>query len=153
MTRLAPQLATNQLLWLFISVLAMIATLIAVPSLERLKKYTFTIGVAGIALLLLPMIIGVERGGSKLWLSLGPFSFQPGELAKILIVVFLASYFAENREALSASTRKIGPLAIPRLRMLTPVFVMWALSLLVVVFERDLGSALLFFTILWSCSM
>ena len=146
-TRLAPQLATNQLLWLFISVLAMIATLIAVPSLERLKKYTFTIGVAGIALLLLPMIIGVERGGSKLWLSLGPFSFQPGELAKILIVVFLASYFAENREALSASTRKIGPLAIPRLRMLTPVFVMWALSLLVVVFERDLGSALLFFTI------
>lgn len=146
-TRLAPQLATNQLLWLFISVLAMIATLIAVPSLERLKKYTFTIGVFGIALLLLPMIIGVERGGSKLWLALGPFSFQPGELAKILIVVFLASYFAENREALSASTRKIGPLAIPRLRMLTPVFVMWALSLLVVVFERDLGSALLFFTI------
>ncbi|MDY2788098.1 MAG: FtsW/RodA/SpoVE family cell cycle protein [Atopobium sp.] len=146
-TRLAPHLATNQLIWLFVSIAAMIAVLIAVPSLEGLSKYKFTIGIVGVALLLLPMLIGTEKGGSKLWLSLGPFSFQPGEIAKILVVLFLASYFADNRELLSASTKHIGPLAIPRLRMLAPVFIMWGISLLVVIFERDLGSALLFFTI------
>ena len=92
-------------------------------------------------LLLLPMLIGTERGGSKLWLSLGPFSFQPGEIAKILIVLFLAAYLAENRELLSASTRHVGPFSIPRPRMLAPLLVMWGISLLVVIFEKDLGNA------------
>lgn len=145
-TRLAPSLAFNQLLWLFLSVAAMVATLVAVPSLDELAQYKFTMGIAGVALLLLPMVVGVEHGGSKLWLSIGPFSFQPGEIAKILIVLFLASYLAENREMLSASSLRFGPLVIPRPHMLVPVFVMWGLSLLVVVFERDLGSALLFFS-------
>ena len=145
-TRLAPSLADGQVIWLFISVAAMIAVLVVVPSIESLAQYKYTIGIIGIVLLLLPMLIGTERGGSKLWLTLGPFSFQPGELAKILIVVFLAAYLAENRELLSASTRHIGPLSLPRPRMLAPMLVMWGISLLVVVFERDLGSALLFFT-------
>lgn len=145
-TRLAPSLADGQVIWLFISVAAMVAALIMVPSVESLAQYKYTIGIVGIALLLLPMLIGTERGGSKLWLALGPFSFQPGELAKILIVVFLAAYLAENRELLSASTRHIGPLSLPRPRMLAPMLIMWGISLLVVVFERDLGSALLFFT-------
>ena len=145
-TRLASNLANSQIAWLFLSVAAMIATLIAVPSIERLAEYKFTIGLAGIVLLLLPMLIGTERGGSKLWLSLGPFSFQPGEIAKILIVLFLAAYLAENRELLSASTRHIGPFSIPRPRMLAPLLVMWGISLLVVIFEKDLGSALLFFS-------
>ena len=145
-TRLAPSLADGQVIWLFISVAAMVVALIMVPSVESLAQYKYTIGIVGIALLLLPMLIGTERGGSKLWLALGPFSFQPGELAKILIVVFLAAYLAENRELLSASTRHIGPLSLPRPRMLAPMLIMWGISLLVVVFERDLGSALLFFT-------
>ena len=124
----------------------MIATLVLVPNIDELAEYKFTIGIAGIALLLLPMLIGTARGGSKLWLVIGPFSFQPGELAKILIVLFLAAYLAENRELLSASTRTIGPLALPKPRMLAPLLIMWGISLLVVVFETDLGSALLFFS-------
>ncbi|MEE1273270.1 MAG: FtsW/RodA/SpoVE family cell cycle protein, partial [Olegusella sp.] len=145
-TRLAPDLATGQVMWLFLSVAAMVATLVLVPNLDDLAQYKFTIGIAGVALLLLPMLIGKEISGSKLWIQFGPFSFQPGELAKILITLFLAAYFAENREMLSASSLKVGPLSLPRPRMLAPMLVMWGLSLLVVVFERDLGSALLFFT-------
>lgn len=146
-TRLAPNLAMNQVIWLFLSMAAMVATLFLVRNLDSLADYKYTIGAIGIALILLPMVFGTEQGGSKLWLQLGPFSFQPGELAKIAIVLFLASYLAENRELLSASSRKVGPLTVPRARMLAPVFVMWGLSLLIVVFERDLGSALLFFTV------
>ena len=145
-TRLKPELAVNQVLWLFISVAAMVATLVVVRNLDKLASYQYTMGIAGIVLLLIPMFFGTEHGGSKLWISIGPFSFQPGEIAKILIVLFMASYLSENREMLSASTRSIGPLALPQPRMLLPVVIMWGISLLVVVFERDLGSALLFFT-------
>ena len=145
-TRLAPDLAVNQVIWLFLSVGALIATLVFVPSLDDLADYKYTLGAAGVFLLLLPMVFGVDIGGSKLWLRLGPFTFQPGELAKICITLFLASYLAENREMLSASMRQVGPIALPRPRMLFPMLVMWGLSLLVVIFERDLGSALLFFT-------
>ena len=145
-TRLAPDRAMSQVVWLFVSVAAMVATLFFVPSLDELAEYKYTLGAAGVVLLLIPMIFGVEIYGSKLWLQIGPFSFQPGELAKICITLFLAAYLAENREMLSASMRHVGPFALPRLHMLLPMFVMWGLSLLVVVFERDLGSALLFFT-------
>ncbi|MBP3893656.1 MAG: FtsW/RodA/SpoVE family cell cycle protein [Atopobiaceae bacterium] len=145
-TRLAPDLAVNQVIWLFVSVAAMVATLVLVPSLDELAEYKFTLGAAGVVLLLLPMVFGTELGGSKLWIRMGSFSFQPGELAKICIILFLAAYLAENREMLSASTRQIGPIALPHPQMLFPMFVMWGLSLLVVIFERDLGSALLFFT-------
>ncbi len=145
-TRLAPSLAVNQVVWLFVSVAAMVATLAFVPSLDELADYKFTLGIAGVVLLLLPMLFGTEIGGSKLWLRIWRFTFQPGELAKICITLFLAAYLAENREMLSASMRHIGPLALPHPRMLFPMMVMWGLSLLVVVFERDLGSALLFFT-------
>ncbi len=145
-TRLAPALAVNQVIWLFVSVAAMVATLAFVPSLDELADYKYTLGAAGVVLLLLPMLFGTEIGGSKLWLSIAGHTFQPGELAKICITLFLAAYLAENREMLSASMRQVGPLALPRPRMLFPMFVMWGLSLLVVVFERDLGSALLFFT-------
>lgn len=145
-TRLAPELAMSQVMWLFISVAAMVAVLFFVPNLDNLARYKYTIGIVGVVLLLLPMLIGTEISGSKLWITFGGFSFQPGELAKILIVLFLAAYLAENRELLSASSRHLGPFTIPRIHMLFPMLVMWGVSLLVVVFERDLGSALLFFT-------
>lgn len=146
--RLRPDLAVNQVMWLFLSIAAMVVTLVLVRNLDDLSEYKYTLGIAGIVLLVLPMIIGTEQGGSKLWLTFGPFSFQPGEIAKVLIILFLASYLSENRELLSASTRSIGPIALPAPRMLTPVLAMWGISLLVVIFERDLGSAVLFFTFL-----
>ncbi len=147
-TRLRPDLAVNQVIWLFLSIGAMVATLVIVRNLDDFASYKYTLGIVGIVLLVLPMIIGTEQGGSKLWLTFGPFSFQPGEIAKVLIILFLAAYLSENRELLSASTRSIGPIALPKPRMLTPVLAMWGVSLLVVIFERDLGSAVLFFTFL-----
>jgi peptidoglycan glycosyltransferase len=146
-TRLDPDSAIRQVIWLFLSIAVMIAVLGLVRNLDALADYKYTIGVIGVALVLLPMLVGVEQGGSKLWLSIFGFSFQPGELAKVAIVLFLASYLADHRELLSVSQHKVGPFSLPRLRMLLPVFVMWGLSLAIVVFERDLGSAVLFFTI------
>ena len=145
LTRLAPDAAVNQVVWLFLSVAAMVAVLAVVRDLDSLADYKYTLGVAGVVLLILPMILGTEQNGSKLWIYIGGFSFQPGEFAKILITLFLAFYLATNREALSASMRSFGPFRLPRLRMLLPLLVMWGISLLVVVFETDLGSALLFF--------
>ena len=146
-TRLAPEDAMGQVVWLFVSVAAMVATLILIPNLDRLADYKFTLGLTGVGLLLMPAIFGTEIYGSKLWIRIGGFSFQPGEIAKILIVLFLAAYLSENRELLSASSHKVGPFTLPRLRMLTPMLVMWGMCLVVVVFERDLGSAVLFFTL------
>ena len=146
-TRLAPEDAVGQVVWLFVSVAAMVATLILIPNLDRLADYKFTLGLTGVALLLMPAIFGTEIYGSKLWIRIGGFSFQPGEIAKILIVLFLAAYLSENRELLSASSHKVGPFTLPRLRMLTPMLFMWGMCMVVVVFERDLGSAVLFFTL------
>ena len=142
--RLAPELASRQILWLFISVAAMLLTMLLVPSIPKLGKYKYTLMLLGIILLLLPVFIGTEINGSKLWLTFGGFSFQPGELAKVFIVLFLAGYLADNREMLSVGGRRVGNFTIPDLRTLAPLLVMWAISLVIVIFERDLGSALLF---------
>ena len=148
-TRLAPQSATHQVVWLFLGIAAMVVTLAVVRDLEKLARYKYTFGIVGIALLLLPIFVGFESGGSKLWVSVGGVSFQPGELAKVLVVIFLASYLSANRELLAIANRRVPliGLRVPRLRMLLPLLVMWAISLLIVVYERDLGSALLFFVI------
>lgn len=144
-TRLKPDLAPSQLTWIGVGVVAMVATLAVVPSLERLARYKYTIMLAGIVLLLLPAFIGTEVNGAKLWLRLGPFSFQPAEIAKILIVLFLAAYLAEFREVLSVSTTRVAGIWLPPARQLGPLLAMWAVSLLVLVMEKDLGSSLLFF--------
>lgn len=147
-TRLAPDLAAKQVVWLFISVAAMVAVLVAVRNLDKLAHYKYTLGTLGIVLLVLPIFIGFEQSGAKLWINVfGLFSFQPGELAKVLVIVFLASFLSENRELLSISVRKVLGVKIPRPRMLLPLLAMWLISLVIVVWERDLGSALLFFSI------
>ena len=145
LTRLKPELAVSQVVWLFVSVAAMVAVLVFARDFEKLAQYKYTLGIVGVALLLLPALVGREISGSKLWVYIGGFGFQPGEFAKILIVLFLAFYLASNREALSISMQQVGPFKVPRLRMLLPLLIMWGISLLLVVFERDLGSALLFF--------
>ncbi len=146
-TRLDRELAASQVTWLFVGVAALVITLVAVPSLERLARYKYTIMLAGIVLLVMPALIGREINGAKLWIRFGGFSFQPGELAKIAIILFLAAYLSENREMLSVSTRRILGLKLPEPRTLGPLLLMWAASLFVLVFERDLGSSLLLFGI------
>jgi len=143
-TRLDADLAASQVLWLFAGVAALVGTLAAVPSLDVLARYKYTIMLLGIGLLVLPAFIGTEVNGAKLWIRVGGMSFQPGEIAKICIVLFLAAYLAENREALSFATRR-GGVWLPPLRQLGPLLLMWLASLFVLVFERDLGSSLLLF--------
>lgn len=146
-TRLAPDLAMKQVGWLFLGVVFMVLVLAFVKNLDRLGSYKYTIMIAGILLLMSPMlpVIGNEIYGSRIWLSIGGFSIQPGELAKICIVIFLAAYLAQNREMLSVFNHKLGPFRVPDMRALVPVIIMWAVALLVIVFEKDLGSALVLF--------
>jgi len=144
-TRLDSDLGAQQLVWLLVGVAALVGTLVAVPSLERIARYKYTVMLVGLTLLVLPTLIGVEVNGAKLWLRFAGLSFQPGEVAKVLVVLFLAAYLAENREVLSVSTRKILGMGVPALRHLGPLVFMWAISLFVLVTQKDLGSSLLFF--------
>lgn len=146
-TRLQPDASLGQVIFLFLGVALMVGTLAVVKNLEVIKRYKYVLGIAGIVLLVLPMFIGTEIYGSKLWIKIGGFQFQPGEFAKVLIVLFLAGYLAESRELLSISNRTVLGIKFPRLRLLYPLFIVWGVCLLVVAFERDLGSALLFYTI------
>ena len=144
-TRLDPKLAAQQVVWVFIGVAVLVGTLALVPSLERLARYKYTIMLGGLVLLVAPMIFGREVNGARLWLRFGPVSFQPSELAKILIIVALAAYLADNRDVLSVSVRKFMGIGLPAMRHLGPVIVMWAVSLAILVLMKDLGSSLLFF--------
>lgn len=147
--RLAPESAGGQIVWLFAGIALMVATIILVPSVERLGRYKYTCLLFGLILLLLPImpVIGREYNGSRIWLSLFDHSFQPGEIAKILIVLFLAAYLADNRELLSVMRRSRSGLKYPDFRALIPLLAMWIVAMLIVILERDLGSALLFFGI------
>ena len=148
-TRLVPDLAARQVIWLFAGIACMIATLVVVRNLDKLAQYKYSFMAVGIVLLLSPMLpgIGMEVLGSRIWLQVGPFSFQPGEVAKVCIVIFLASYLAQNREMLSVFTVRVGRFHLPDLATLMPLLVMFAISFLIVVLEKDLGSALVCFVL------
>ena len=148
-TLLAPDSAVNQVIWLFVGVAAMVVVLAVVRNLDRIANYKYTFMLIGFILLLSPLIPGIGWGGedtgSQIWLRIGGFSFQPGEIAKIVIVMFLAGYLAQNREMLSVFTSRVGPFNLPDIRTLLPLLLMWGVAMLIVVFEKDLGSALVFF--------
>ncbi len=146
-TRIDASMAAQQLVWLAVGVGTFILVLVFVKSIDKLAEYKYLMAVIGFALLLSPMLpgIGTENYGSRIWLSIGSFSFQPGEIAKIAIVLFLAGYLASNREMLSVFTWRIGPVELPDIRTLLPLLFMWAIAIVIVVFEKDLGSALVFF--------
>lgn len=143
--RLRPELAFVQVLWALIGTLALVTVLFLFKNYNELENYKYILALLGLALLLSPIFFGREIGGSKLWLNFGTFSFQPSEIAKILLVIFLASYLKEKRELLSTATHKLLGVWVPDFKYFGPLLVMWAISLLVLIFEKDLGSSLLFF--------
>jgi cell division protein FtsW (lipid II flippase) len=122
---------------------------------RQLDRYTYTIGLAGLLLLLLPVVpgIGFQVNGARLWAKVGPITFQPAEFGRILVVIFLASYLSAKRELLEAG---VGRLGLPRVKDLGPLLLAWGASLAVLFLERDLGASLLFFGIfvvmLWVAS-
>lgn len=146
-TRLAPELAFNQVIWLFLGVACMVLVLALARNLDRTPNYKYTLMIVGFLLLLSPLVpgLGQEINGSRIWLHVAGFSFQPGEIAKIVIVLFLAGYLASNREMLSVFTWRVGPFNLPDIRTLLPLLLMWVVALLIVIFQKDLGSALVFF--------
>jgi cell division protein FtsW (lipid II flippase) len=140
-------LAPQQTIWTLIGIALFCATLIAVRDHRVLDRYRYLIGIGGIVALLLPLLpfIGVEINGARIWLRLGGFSIQPGEFAKVALAIFFASYLADKRMLLSAATSRLGPFMVPPARAFGPVLLVWAASLSVLVFQRDLGLSLLLF--------
>ena len=147
--RLDEDLAGLQATWTLLGVGAFIATLLVVPRTRWLEQYRYTLMLVGIGLLVLPLvpIVGQEINGARIWVSLGPINFQPGEFAKIAFAIFFAAYLVEKRELLAMSSRRFLGMAFPEARHLGPILVAWSASLLVMVAEKDLGSSLLFFTL------
>ena len=134
-----------QLVWLVLAI-AMATTIgIVVRSDSWLRRYKYTWAAAGVGLLLLTFVLGTEVNGQRLTLQLGPFSGQPTELLKVILVVFLAGYLSENRALLVEQDTRLGPFRFPPLPYLAPMVAMWAIALIIVVIQRDLGAALLFF--------
>jgi cell division protein FtsW (lipid II flippase) len=140
-------LADVQLVWLVLSVGLATTLAIVVRSDRWLRLYKYTWAAAGVALLLLTFVLGTEINGQRLTLSIGPFSGQPSELLKVILVVFLAGYLSENRPLLVEESTRVGPIALPPVPYLAPMVAMWAIALGIVVVQRDLGAALLFFAV------
>lgn len=142
-------LAALQSVWAMVGIAAFVATLVLVRRVRDLEAYRWTIGFLGIGLLMLPLVPGVGREyfGARIWVSIGPINFQPGEFAKILLAIFFASYLVEKRELLAVSSRRLGPIPLPDLKHLGPVVLAWGASLVVMISQKDLGSSLLFFTL------
>ena len=144
---LADQLAPKQLMWTALGVVVAVAVLFLVREHRLLARFTYLSMAAGLVLLLLPLlpVLGTTINGAKIWIRVGSMSFQPGEIAKICLAVFFAGYLVTARDALSLVGPKVLGLRLPRPRDLGPILLAWAASLGVLVFERDLGSSLLFF--------
>ncbi len=136
-----------QLLWLLISLTVAALLALLIRSDRWLRAYKYTWAAAGIALLALTFVFGTDVNGARLTLSIGPINGQPSELLKVILVVFLAAYLSENRPLLATESMRLGPLRLPPIPYLAPMVAMWAIALGVVVVQRDLGAALLFFAV------
>jgi cell division protein FtsW (lipid II flippase) len=147
--RLDPdELGPAQVTWTFVGLAFFVLTLIVVRDYKALARYKYLLGFLGVGLLLLPMTpIGATINGARLWVRLGSMSFQPGELAKICLVIFFAAYLAERKELLAIASKRVAGIHVPDLKHFGPLLLMWGMSLAVMFYEKDLGSSLLFFSI------
>jgi cell division protein FtsW (lipid II flippase) len=139
---------TLQVMWSAIGVAAFIAVLIVIREPRILQRYTYTLGAVGLVLLAIPALLPKslsEINGAKVWITVGGFSVQPGEFAKLALAVFFAGYLVAKRDVLSLAGRRVLGIDLPRGRDLGPVLVAWGASLLILVFETDIGTSALFF--------
>jgi cell division protein FtsW (lipid II flippase) len=142
-------LGFRQLLWTLVSIVVAAVALAIVRDHRVLSRYAYTLGFVGLVLMMIPAVLPSSLSsinGAKLWIKFGGFfQIQPGEFAKLLLLSFFAYYLVRKREVLSLASRRFLGIDFPRGRDLGPVLVVWALSLLVLIFEKDLGTALLYF--------
>ncbi|MFF5405335.1 FtsW/RodA/SpoVE family cell cycle protein [Streptomyces misionensis] len=139
--------ATNQLMYTAMGIALFVAVLYFLKDHRTFQRYTYISMVAALLLLLLPLVpgLGLNVYGAKIWISVGGFTIQPGEFAKIVLAIFFAGYLMVKRDALALASRRFMGLYLPRGRDLGPILVVWAMSILILVFETDLGTSLLFF--------
>jgi len=147
--RLDPKLAGLQALWTAFGVVAFVATLAFVRRARDIERLRYTFALLGLGLLLVPLLPGIGRNinGARLWVRLGTITFQPGELAKIALCIFFASYLVEKQPLLTMGSRKVAGVWVPNVRHFGPIVLAWLFSLVVMFWERDLGSSLLFFAL------
>ena len=141
-------LAITQAVWILIGSGAMFLLVLFFRNYHRLFDYKYML--AAVAVLLIASTftpLGYEVNGARLWVSLGPVGFQPSEFARIALIIFFAGYLAETRDLLAATSRTILGVQVPALKYFGPVALVWAASLGLLVFEKDLGSSLLFFAV------
>jgi cell division protein FtsW (lipid II flippase) len=139
--------AAAQLLWTAVGIILFIAVLFVVRDHRLLQRYTYIGLLVGLALLLLPLtpIIGRQINGARIWIRFAGFSLQPAEVAKLVLIGFFAGYLVVKRDVLALASRRVLGFDLPRGRDMGPILVAWLISMLVLVFQRDLGTALLFF--------
>lgn len=136
-----------QIMWTGVAMVVAAITVFFLKDHRVLRRITYISLVVSLVLLLLPLLplIGTEINGARIWISVGGRTFQPGEIAKITLAIFFAGYLSTHRDLIMLAGKKVGPIRLPRVRDLAPMFVAWLLSIAVLVFQRDLGSAILFF--------
>lgn len=147
--RLDPGLGGAQLTWTAVALLVFVLTLAFVKDHRTFADFRYSLLLIGILLLMLPLTpIGSDLGRSaKLWVQIGGMTFQPAEAAKVVLALFLAGYLSAKRELMTLPAFRIGPIGIPAPRHFGPLLLAWGISLLVMLYERDLGSSLLFFAL------
>jgi cell division protein FtsW (lipid II flippase) len=146
--RLEPSLADRQLVWVALGAAALVVTALGLPRIEWLARYRYTWLAAGLIVLGVTIFFGVDpnNSGTRLWLGFGGLYFQPSEIMKIVTAVFLASYLAEKR-TLMTQPLMIGRIPLPPVAYLGPLLVVWTLSMVLLIWQRDLGAALLFYAV------
>ncbi|MDQ1447910.1 MAG: hypothetical protein QOC79_881 [Actinomycetota bacterium] len=139
--------ARVQSVWVTIAIVVFVVTLIVVRDVRIFARYRYIALLLGLVFMLLPLApgIGQSRGGGRLWIGLGPLSFEPSEIAKVLLVAFFAAYLADKRELLTEGRIRIGRWFVPSPRDLGPLLLAWGVALLVLAYEQDIGTSLLFF--------
>lgn len=140
-------IALKQVIWIFGGAV-LLALVSFVPwRLQWLKHYRYTWLLLGLALVGATAVFGVERNGARLWLSLGFFQLQPVEMLKVLLVIYLATYLDDHRALIGRGVYWLGPLKLPPLPYLAPIVIMWGATIGLIIVQKDLGAALLFFVI------
>ncbi|WP_318208232.1 MULTISPECIES: FtsW/RodA/SpoVE family cell cycle protein [unclassified Streptomyces] len=139
--------APSQMMYSAIGIAMFVGVLLLLKDHRVLQRYTYISMVVSLILLLLPLVpgLGADVFGAKIWIRIGGFSIQPGEFAKLVLAVFFSGYLMVKRDALALASRRFMGLYLPRGRDLGPIITIWAVSLLILVFENDLGTSLLFF--------
>ncbi|MGC0415388.1 cell division protein FtsW (lipid II flippase) [Embleya sp. AB8] len=137
--------AGSQLMYSAIGIALFAGVVMLLKDHRLLQRYTYTFMALSLVLLVSPIPFPGDMYGAKIWIRLGPFNFQPGEFTKIVLTIFFAGYLMAKRDALALASRKVMGLYFPRGRDMGPIVVVWLLSILILVFERDLGTSLLFF--------